>query len=49
MKRFIHPLLLLIAQATEKEATRYIEYLKAENKILRLRTWYGIKPPSAIE
>jgi len=36
MKKLIHPLLLLIAQkATEKEATKYIEYLKAENRILR--------------
>ena len=35
MKRFIHPLLLLIATATEKEATKYIEYLKAKNRILR--------------
>ena len=35
MKRIIHPLLLLIARATEKEATQYIEYLKAENRILR--------------
>ena len=35
MKKFIHPLLPLIAKATEKEATKYIEYLKAENRILR--------------
>ena len=35
MKKIIHPLLLLIAKATEKEATKYIEYLKAENRILR--------------
>ena len=35
MKKLIHPLLLLLAKATEKEATKYIEYLKAENKILR--------------
>ena len=35
MKRIIHPLLLLIAKATEKNLTLYIEYLKAENKILR--------------
>ena len=30
MKRIIHPLLLLVARATEKELVRYIEYLKAE-------------------
>ena len=35
VKKIIHPLLLLIAKATEKEATKYIEYLKAENRILR--------------
>jgi putative transposase len=35
MKRIIHPLLLLIAKATEKDLALYIEYLKAENKILR--------------
>ena len=36
MKRYDHPPpVLLIAKATEKEATKYIEYLKAENKILR--------------
>jgi putative transposase len=35
MKRIIHPLLLLLARATEKELVRYIEYLKAENRIMR--------------
>ena len=30
MKRIIHPLLLLLARAAEKELVRYIEYLKAE-------------------
>ena len=36
VKRYDHPPpVLLIAKATEKEATKYIEYLKAENKILR--------------
>ncbi|MGI6417074.1 MAG: hypothetical protein ACOX1P_15520 [Thermoguttaceae bacterium] len=35
MKRLIHPLLLLIARATEKDLVLYIEYLKAENRILR--------------
>ena len=31
----IAPLLLLLARATEKELVLYIEYLKAENRILR--------------
>ncbi len=35
MTRFLHPLLLLLAQATEKELVLYIEYLKTENRILR--------------
>lgn len=35
MKRFVHPLLLLLARATEKELVQMIEYLKAENRILR--------------
>ena len=35
MTRLVHPLLLLIARATEKELVRMIEYLKTENKILR--------------
>lgn len=35
MKRFLHPLLLLLARATEKELVLYVEYLKAENRILR--------------
>ena len=35
MKRFIHPLLLLLARATEKELVKIIEYLKTENQILR--------------
>ena len=33
--KLLHPLLMLIAQATEKELVQYIEYLKAENRILR--------------
>jgi putative transposase len=37
MKRFVHPLLLLLARATEKELVRMVEYLKAENRILRSR------------
>ena len=35
MKRFVHPLLLLLARATEKELVQIIEYLKAENRMLR--------------
>jgi len=35
MPKLIHPLLMLIAQATEKELVQYVEYLKAENRILR--------------
>ncbi len=35
MKRLVHPLLLLIARATEKDLVLYIEYLKTENRILR--------------
>jgi len=34
MTRFLHPLLLLVARATEKELVRMIEYLKAENRVL---------------
>ncbi len=32
-----HPLLALIASATDKELARYVEFLKEENKILRAR------------
>jgi putative transposase len=35
MPRLIHPLLMLIARATERELALYIEYLKTENRILR--------------
>ena len=35
MKRFVHPLLLLLARATEKELVQTIEYLKTENRMLR--------------
>ena len=37
MKRFVHPLLLLLARATEKELVEMVEYLKAENRMLRSR------------
>ncbi len=33
--RLVHPLLLLVARATESELGRYVEYLKAENGTLR--------------
>jgi putative transposase len=35
MKRLLHPLLLLLARATEKELVQTVEYLKTENRILR--------------
>jgi predicted RNA-binding protein YlqC (UPF0109 family) len=35
MKRFIHPLLMLLARATDKELVKIVEYLRAENRILR--------------
>lgn len=37
MARLLHPLLLLAARATDSELGRYIEYLKAENRILRAK------------
>ena len=37
MKWFMHPLLEIIAGATEPELAKYIEYLKVENQILRDR------------
>ena len=35
MTRFVHPLLLLIVRFTNKELAKVIEYLLAENRILR--------------
>ena len=35
--KIFHPLLSLIASATDKELARYVEFLKEENKILRAR------------
>ena len=35
MTRLLHPLLLLLARAAEKDLVLYIEYLKAENRMLR--------------
>ena len=37
MNKIFHPLLALIASATNNELAKYVEYLKAENKILRAR------------
>lgn len=35
MARFFHPLLSLLANATESQLAQYVEFLKAENRILR--------------
>ena len=37
MSKIYHPLLALIASATDNELAKYVEYLKHENKILRVR------------
>ena len=37
MNKIYHPLLALIASATDNELAKYVEYLKHENKILRAR------------
>ena len=37
MAKLYHPLLALIASATDRELAKYVEYLKEENKILRAR------------
>jgi putative transposase len=37
MSKIFHPLLALIASATDKELAKYVEYLKHENKILHSR------------
>ena len=37
MNKTYHPLLALIASATDNELAKYVEYLKHENKILRAR------------
>ncbi|MDZ4782053.1 MAG: integrase core domain-containing protein [Planctomycetia bacterium] len=36
-QRFFQPLLLLLAQATDKQLASYLQYLKTENRILRSR------------
>ena len=40
MNWLFQPLLLLIAKSTESELARQVEYLKAENTILRKLEWY---------
>ena len=37
MAKIFHPLLALIASGTDRELAKYVQYLKAENKILRSR------------
>lgn len=37
MPKIVHPLLALIASATDRELAKYVEFLKEENKILRSR------------
>jgi hypothetical protein len=37
MTEIFHPLLALIASATDNQLAKYVEYLKEENKILRAR------------
>lgn len=37
MPKIFHPLLALIASATDRQLAKYVEYLKEENKILRAR------------
>ena len=35
--QIFHPLLALIASATDKELAKYVQFLKEENRILRAR------------
>ena len=37
MAKLFHPLLTLIASATDRELAKHVQYLKEENKILRSR------------
>jgi len=37
MTKIFHPLLALIASATDRELAKYVQFLKEENKILRSR------------
>ena len=35
MAKIFHPLLAMIASGTDRELAKYVQFLKAENKILR--------------
>ena len=35
MARIFHPLILLLARATQREMAQMVDYLKTENRILR--------------
>jgi hypothetical protein len=37
MAKLLHPLLMVLARATDRELARMVDYLKAENEILRAR------------
>ena len=37
MTKIVHPLLAMIASATDRELAKYVEFLKEENRILRAR------------
>jgi hypothetical protein len=43
MSKIFHPLLALIASATDKALAEYVEYLKHENKIMRARLRYSVR------
>ena len=52
MAKLFHPMLLLVAQATDKQLVKYVEYLKTENRKLRsklpkriyMEEWLAIHP-----
>ena len=43
--KIFHPLLALIASASNNELAKYVEFLKEENKILRARIAFRAKGP----
>ena len=47
MRWLYHPLLLLIARSTESELANQVEFLKAENRMLRRRLGKQIRPTEA--
>ncbi len=47
MYAVLHPLLSLIAHATDSQLAEYVEYLKTENRILRSRLGKRINPTEA--